>query len=71
MNDFWTTVINILSTWAFIILSWLLFGLIIMLLWNWLMPELFNFPVINYGQAVGLNVLINVVKSKPIKINKK
>lgn len=37
------------------------FGLFIMLLWNWLMPLLFNLPVINYWQAVGIIVLARLI----------
>lgn len=29
----------------------------VMLLWNWLMPVLFHFPVISFWQAMGLFVL--------------
>ena len=39
----------------------LVFGLFIMLLWNWLMPFLFNLPVINYWQAVGVIVLARLI----------
>ncbi|MCT4582945.1 MAG: hypothetical protein N4A35_16145 [Flavobacteriales bacterium] len=35
----------------------ILFGYIIMWLWNWLMPELFGLTTINYWQAVGLFIL--------------
>lgn len=34
-----------------------LFGLVTMLLWNWLMPEIFNLPQITYWQSVGLMIL--------------
>ncbi len=34
-----------------------LIGTIVMLLWNWLMPTIFNLPFINLGQAIGLVVL--------------
>lgn len=33
------------------------FGLIFMLLWNWLVPVLFNGPVIDFWQALGLLIL--------------
>lgn len=33
------------------------FGLVVMLLWNWLVPDLFNGPVITFWQALGLLVL--------------
>lgn len=32
----------------------LLFGYGFMLLWNWLMPEVFGLPLLNYWQAVGI-----------------
>ena len=35
----------------------ILFGYVIMWLWNWLMPEIFDLPVITYWQAVGLFIL--------------
>ena len=34
-----------------------LFGLIVMLLWNWLMPDIFGLPRLNYWQAWGLQIL--------------
>lgn len=35
----------------------LLFGYIIMWLWNWLMPEIFGLTTLTYWQAVGVLVL--------------
>lgn len=35
----------------------ILFGYIVMSLWNWLMPELFDLPTLTYWQAVGLFIL--------------
>ena len=35
----------------------LLVGYIIMLLWNWLMPDIFGLVTINYWQAVGVIIL--------------
>jgi hypothetical protein len=32
-------------------------GLVVMLLWNWLMPEIFGLPAIDYWKAWGLLVL--------------
>ena len=34
-----------------------LFGLVVMLLWNWLMPEIFGLKRLTYWQAWGLLVL--------------
>lgn len=37
------------------------FGLAVMLLWNWLMPELFGLQAISFWQAAGLLVLCKVL----------
>ena len=43
-----------------------LFGWIVMLLWNWLMPEIFNLQQISYWQAWGLLILSSILfKSFP------
>ncbi len=39
----------------------ILFGYIIMWLWNWLMPELFGLSTINYWQAVGIFILSKIL----------
>ncbi|MBN1520880.1 MAG: hypothetical protein JW923_12430 [Spirochaetales bacterium] len=39
----------------------LLFGWVVMLLWNWLMPEIFKLPTISYWQAWGLVVLAHIL----------
>ena len=38
-----------------------LFGWIVMLLWNWLMPPIFNLPVITFWQAWGLVILTHIL----------
>ncbi|WP_188934117.1 hypothetical protein [Puia dinghuensis] len=45
------------------ILGIFLFGSIVMLLWNALMPELFHLPVITFWQALGLLVLTKILFS--------
>ncbi|PCE63803.1 hypothetical protein [Sediminicola luteus] len=35
----------------------ILFGFVLMWLWNWLMPEIFGLPTLDYWQAVGLFIL--------------
>ena len=42
----------------------LILGLPLMLLWNWLMPELFGLIEITFWQAVGLNFLTSILFSK-------
>jgi len=37
------------------------FGVVVMLLWNALMPQLFGFPVLNYWQAAGILLLVRVL----------
>jgi len=39
------------------------FGFVVMWLWNWLVPELFNGPVIGYWQTVGLLILSKILFS--------
>ena len=36
-------------------------GYPLMLLWNWLMPELFGLPLITFWQAIGLNFLSTIL----------
>ena len=38
-----------------------IFGYFVMLLWNWLMPEIFGLGLINYWQAFGLIVLARIL----------
>ncbi len=38
-----------------------LFGLFVMLLWNWLMPDIFGLPRIDYWHAWGLVLLSHVL----------
>jgi hypothetical protein len=39
----------------------ILFGFIIMWLWNWLMPEIFGLTTLNYWQAVGVFILFKIL----------
>jgi len=39
----------------------LLFGLVVMWLWNWLLPGLFGIAVIGYWQAFGLVILARIL----------
>ena len=59
MKSFWIIKgIKILIMIAFFIL---LMGTAVMLLWNWLMPSLFNLPIIGFTQALGLTVLARIL----------
>jgi len=37
------------------------FGYFVMLLWNWLMPELFGLAIINFWQAAGIVLLARLI----------
>jgi hypothetical protein len=51
-----------IAKWTLVcVLFVLLFGYITMSLWNWLVPVLFNGPVINFWQALGLLVLSKIL----------
>ena len=39
----------------------LLFGWLVMLLWNWLMPALFGIKAVTYWQAFGITVLAKIL----------
>lgn len=45
------------------ILFVIVFGGVTMLLWNWLVPDLFNGPTINFWQALGLLLLSKILLS--------
>ncbi|PLX10476.1 MAG: hypothetical protein C0594_04950, partial [Marinilabiliales bacterium] len=38
-----------------------LFGYVVMLLWNWLMPDLFSLTTITFWQAVGIVLLARLI----------
>ncbi|WP_106790842.1 hypothetical protein [Aquimarina sp. Aq78] len=38
----------------------ILFGFVIMWLWNWLMPEIFGLTTLTYWQAVGVFILLKI-----------
>ena len=52
---------KILKIVAFAALAIAVFGTMVVALWNWLMPTLFNLPVISFTQALGLFVLCRIL----------
>lgn len=38
-----------------------LFGVAVMFLWNWLIPEIFGGPTVTYWQAIGLLLLSHIL----------
>jgi hypothetical protein len=53
-----------------LILTVILFGYPTMLLWNWLMPTIFNLPYIGFWQACGINLLASILFKPTINIKK-
>ena len=51
-----------------LILAVILFGYPTMLLWNWLMPDLFSLPYITFWQACGINLLASILFKPTINI---
>jgi hypothetical protein len=48
---------NILTIVGLLVLACLLFGLPLQILWNLLMPVIFNLPYISFWQACGLQLM--------------
>jgi hypothetical protein len=53
-----------------LILSALLLAIPTMLLWNWLLPHLFNIPAITLYEAVGINILSGILFKSNVNIKK-
>lgn len=62
---------QVLTIIGIIILTVMILGFPVQILWNLLMPELFGLPVIGFWQAVGLNFLSTLLFKSNININKK
>jgi hypothetical protein len=41
----------------------LLGGLVIMVLWNWLIPDLLGWPTVTYWQSTGISLAIGFIRS--------
>jgi len=66
------TIAKVLLTLGLIALLGILLGLPLQLLWNWLMPTIFNLPTITFWQAMGLNIMASILfKDNSIKTNDK
>jgi hypothetical protein len=46
---------------AFVIVATVVFGFVVMWLWNWLMPALFGLKTITFVQALGLFLLSKIL----------
>ena len=59
MDKFW--VIKGIKILLMMALFLLFMGTVVMLLWNFLMPSVFNLPVLDLGQAIGLLILSRIL----------
>jgi hypothetical protein len=59
---------GILTIIGLLMLAIVLFGYPTMVLWNWLMPYLFNLPYITFWQACGVNLLASILFKPTINI---
>mgnify|MGYP003340779022 FL=1 len=50
---------RLLSSFIIIVVYYLIAGLVVMQLWNWLLPEIFGLKAISYLEACGLILLTN------------
>jgi hypothetical protein len=65
------TLTRVLLALGVIALLGILLGLPLQLLWNWLMPTIFNLPTITFWQAMGLNIMASILfKDNSIKNDK-
>jgi hypothetical protein len=51
-----------------IVLAAILLALPLQLLWNWLMPTIFDLPMITFWQALGLNMLAGILFKSNVNI---
>jgi hypothetical protein len=61
---------QILTLIGLIILAAILFTLPLQLLWNWLIPDIFNLRYITFGEAFGLNMLAGILFRTSVSIKK-
>jgi hypothetical protein len=54
-----------------VLLLGLVFGLLVMLLWNAILPDLLSFPIIGYWQSVGLVIMLRLLFGSPHPYHKK
>ena len=59
MKKYWG--FKILKVAACVALAILAFGFVTMHLWNWIVPHLFNGPVITFCQALGILILSKIL----------
>jgi hypothetical protein len=53
-----------------IVLAGIVLALPLQLLWNWLMPTIFNLPMISFWQALGLNIMSGILFRSNVNVKK-
>jgi hypothetical protein len=61
---------GILTVIGLLMLVVMLLGLPLQLLWNWLMPSLFDLRYITFWEAIGLNIMATILFRPNINIKK-
>lgn len=64
-------IIALLASIGICILSAIIFGTILALLWNWIVPSIFGLPQITLLQAWGLTLLVRLLIDGKISVNLK
>lgn len=62
---------SVILAWFAIIIIIGLLSILIMWLWNWIVPSLFNGPEITFWQTAGLYLLLNLLIRTNLTINMK
>lgn len=66
----WISTMLVVFTFIWIIVF--IYSIPLYFMWNWLVPDIFNLPTITFLQAIGLNILFNILfKSNNIPSGKK
>jgi hypothetical protein len=61
---------SVLTIIGLLMLLVMLLGLPLQLLWNWLMPSIFDLRYITFWEAIGLNLLATILFRPTINIKK-
>jgi hypothetical protein len=64
------TLYNVAYIIGMIALAVVALGFPLMVVWNWIMPDIFGLPEITFWQSIGLNFLSVILFKPTIKTNK-
>lgn len=63
LDEIFETVVKVLLVVCSLAIYALFSGILVFFLWNWLLPDLFDFPVITFLQAIGISFLCGILFS--------